>query len=150
TRHPKCAKMLGNLGAVSAKMEDFAKAESFYLEALKIYKEALGEKHPEYALCLKNLAEFRKSVDLGREAAEILRTALGEKHVAYSGSMNNLAELYYNKEAYQQAALLIRKGLQATRADLELASGGQSEDTQLAVAALLRYQLDLYLSVADK
>jgi CHAT domain-containing protein len=66
-KHPSYAVSLNNLAWLYETMGDFAtskkeiyekysKAESLYLEALKIRKEALGDKHPFYAKMLNNIA----------------------------------------------------------------------------------------------
>jgi tetratricopeptide (TPR) repeat protein len=87
-------------------------------QALAIYKEVLGEKHPLYAASLNNLAElYREMVDharaepLYRQALAIWKEALGEKHPLYATSLNNLALLYQAMGDYARAEPLCRQSL---------------------------------------
>ena len=59
-------------------MGDYAKAEPLFRQAMEIRKEALGEKHPDYATSLNNLAvlyqamgDYAKAEPLFRQALEI-------------------------------------------------------------------------------
>jgi CHAT domain-containing protein/tetratricopeptide (TPR) repeat protein len=79
-------------------------------QSLALRKEILGEKHPDYAHGLHNLAElyravgdYDKALPLQERARAIYRAALGEKHPDYAGSLHNLAVLYRTLGAYAQA-----------------------------------------------
>ncbi len=68
---------------------------------MEIRRTALGERHPDYADSLNNLASLYHAMGrhadaepLYKEAMEIRRTALGERHPSYATSLNNLAGLY--------------------------------------------------------
>ena len=72
-------------------MGDYAKAEPLYRQALRDQKKVLGEKHPDYATSLNNLAllykdmgDYAKAEPLYRQALEIRKQALGEKHPDYA------------------------------------------------------------------
>jgi tetratricopeptide (TPR) repeat protein len=88
------------------------------MEALKIVKEVLGEKHPEYAISLNSLAglywktgQYNKAVLLLSEALKIRKEVLGEKHPDYATSLNNLASLYYSMGQYDKAEPLYKESL---------------------------------------
>ena len=79
-------------------MGSFERAEPLYLEAKAIRAEVLGEKHPDYAVSLNNLASlyknmgsFEKAEPLHLKAKAIRAEVLGEKHPDYATSLNNLA-----------------------------------------------------------
>jgi tetratricopeptide (TPR) repeat protein len=76
-------------------------------ESLAIHKQALGERHPDYAATLNSLAvlyqyqgDYAKAEPLFRQAREITRQALGERHPHYAASLNNLAFLYRDMGDY--------------------------------------------------
>ena len=63
-------------------MGDYARAEPLYRQALEIRKQALGEKHPDYAASLNNLAglyesmgDYARAEPLYRQTVEVLKTA---------------------------------------------------------------------------
>ena len=79
----------------------YGEAEPLYKQAREIRRTALGERHPDYATSLHNLAvlydamgRHAEAEPLMKQAREIRRTALGERHPDYATSLNNLAELY--------------------------------------------------------
>ena len=78
----------------------------------------LGEKHPDYALSLNNLAyiywvqgNFAQAEPLYRQALEINKQLLGEKHFKYANILNNLACLYKDQGDYARAEPLYRQAL---------------------------------------
>jgi CHAT domain-containing protein/Tfp pilus assembly protein PilF len=88
-------------------------------QVLEIRKEALGEKHPDYATSLHNLAsvyrdmgEYARAEPLYGQALRIDKEALGEKHPGYAQSLNNLALLYWSMGDYARAEPLWRQALQ--------------------------------------
>ena len=79
-------------------MGHHAEAEPLHKQAMEIRRTALGERHPDYADSLNNLAELYRAMGrhaeaepLYKQAMEIYRTALGERHPYYATSLNNLA-----------------------------------------------------------
>ena len=65
-------------------MGNYAAAEPLFRQASDIYRTALGEDHPDYALSLNNLAglyhamgNYAAAEPLLRQASDIYRTALG-------------------------------------------------------------------------
>ncbi len=86
--------------------------------ALEINKQLLGEKHPECAVNLNNLAQLYDSMGdyanaepLYRQALQIFKQALGEMHPHYASSLHNLAALYDSMGDYARAEPLHRQTL---------------------------------------
>jgi CHAT domain-containing protein/Tfp pilus assembly protein PilF len=85
---------------------------------VEIGKKALGEKHPDYAGSLNNLAElyrsqgeYARAEPLYRQAMGIIREALGENHPGYAVSLGNLALLYQAQGDYARAEPLYRQAM---------------------------------------
>ena len=55
---PETAEALNNLGFLFQKIDDYAKAEPLFQEALRIRQKVLGSEHPDTALSLNNLGEL--------------------------------------------------------------------------------------------
>jgi hypothetical protein len=88
------------------------------VDALTIRKRLLGDKHPDVATSLNNLAVFYKS--LGRwsqaerlyvDALAMRKHLLGDKHPDVATSLNNLALLYYSLERWSEAEPLLLRAL---------------------------------------
>jgi lipopolysaccharide biosynthesis regulator YciM len=76
----------------------------------ELWKQALGEDHPDYAASLNNLGrlydstlEYARAEPLYEQAADIRRKILGEEHPLYATSLNFLAELYVKMGDYARA-----------------------------------------------
>src|SRR5262249_39083903 len=72
-----------------------------YQRARELLKETLGEKHPDYAVSLNNLArlheslgDYRAALPLLKQARDILKELVRARHPPYVTSLNNLAGLY--------------------------------------------------------
>jgi CHAT domain-containing protein/Tfp pilus assembly protein PilF len=118
------ARALGLSGQVVSlyRMGQAAKAPPLARQALAIYKEALGEKHPYYASSLNNLAvlyesmgEHKAALPLYQKALRITKDALGEKHPEYAGSLNNLAGLYQVMGDRKAALPLFKRALRISK-----------------------------------
>jgi tetratricopeptide (TPR) repeat protein len=79
-------------------MQDYQRARPLYERARDIIKEALGERHPEYANILNSLGglyrdigDYRQARTLLERARDTYKAVLGEKHPHYAYSLNNLA-----------------------------------------------------------
>jgi CHAT domain-containing protein len=77
---------------------------------LEIYKQALGEEHPDYAIILNNLGalyktmgDYKAAEPLYKQAMEIRKKALGEEHPDVANSLNNLGYLYADMGDYKAA-----------------------------------------------
>ena len=67
-----------------------AEAEPLHVQATEILRAALGERHPDYATSLNNLASLYQAMGrhaeaepLFRQAVDILRSTLGPSHPAF-------------------------------------------------------------------
>ena len=103
-------------------MGDYAKAEPLFVEAVKIFKEMLGENHTGYAASLNNLAslhqemgDYAKAEPLFVEAAKIFKEVLGENHPSYATNLHNLAGLYYETGDYAKAEPLFVEATEIRR-----------------------------------
>jgi tetratricopeptide (TPR) repeat protein len=87
-------------------------------------RELFGEKHPNIATSLHNLAGYhdalgnpRRALELGTEALAMLRESFGEKHPDIARSLHNLAFVYEKLDQHPaalksgQAALAMRREL---------------------------------------
>jgi tetratricopeptide (TPR) repeat protein len=70
-------------------------------EALKIFKQVYGTKHPNYAASLNCLSTYNaylgnypEAIRLGTEALEIRKKNLGADNPDYAQSLSNLAGYY--------------------------------------------------------
>jgi CHAT domain-containing protein/tetratricopeptide (TPR) repeat protein len=95
-----------------------AKAIPIAKQALQIKKEALGEKHPSYAIGLNTLAllykdmgDHKQALPLFQKAQEVFKEALGEKHPSHATSLNNLATLYESMGDHKSALPLHKQAL---------------------------------------
>jgi tetratricopeptide (TPR) repeat protein len=155
-KHPLYASSLTNLAGLYYSLGDHKQALPLIKQALKIRKQVLGEKHPEYANSLHNLAllyqsmgALKQALPLFKWALRIIREALGEKHPDYAHSLNNLAHLYQKMGDYKQALPLAEEAVALTLAHLRNSGSVQSDRQQLAAADLVRYRLDVCLSLGD-
>jgi tetratricopeptide (TPR) repeat protein len=112
-----------------------ADAGPLYKRAMEIQRTALGERHPDYAQSLNNLAGLYEAMgrhaDAGplyKQAIEIRLTALGERHPTYADSLNGLAELYRAMGRHADAEPLYRQAASIVRSAF-----GASHPTYLAV-----------------
>jgi CHAT domain-containing protein/tetratricopeptide (TPR) repeat protein len=102
-----------------------AEALKVALEAHDLFKVSLGEKHPDYALSLNNLAylyvskgEHARALPLYEQALAILKAALGDKHPACATSLNNLALLHSSRGDYARALPLYEQARDICKASV--------------------------------
>jgi CHAT domain-containing protein len=93
--------------------------------ALALRKAVLGERHPDYATSLNNLAELLRSQGhyaaarpLCEQALAIRKAVLGERHPDYAASLNNLALLLESQGDYAAARPLYEQALVINKAVL--------------------------------
>ncbi|MFN6519327.1 MAG: tetratricopeptide repeat protein [Nostoc sp. CreGUA01] len=103
----------------------YEKAAPWLKECLEVTKQRFGEKHPNVATSLNNLAALYSSQGRGTEAEslyqqalELRRRLLGEKHPDVAISLNNLALLYNSQARYSEAKPLYLKALEIRRDSL--------------------------------
>lgn len=114
--------MLNRMGGYYREMHEFEKAESVFLEAMKICAEISGRDHPDYATTINNFAslcrimkKFAKSEKLFLEAMKIYEKTLGKQHFLYSSALNNLGLLYQDMGEFEKAAKLHEEALEIVR-----------------------------------
>jgi tetratricopeptide (TPR) repeat protein len=76
-----------------------------FLQALELWKQQLGDKHPDVATSLNNLANLYKSQGrfaeaepLFLQALELSKRLLGQEHPNVAISLNDLALLYLEQK----------------------------------------------------
>ena len=86
---------------------DYSAAEQYYLESLRIYKEVLGENHPDYAMSLNNLGllyskqgNYSAAEQYYLESLRIYKEVIGENHPDYASCLSNLGLLYRTQGNY--------------------------------------------------
>lgn len=111
-----------NHGWVLYKKKDYAEAEKWYLEARSLLEKAIGKEHPDYAVCLTNLAliygyvvsprDYEKAVALYLEAIAIQKKFPGSAgDITYAASLSNLAYIYNITYKYADAEPLYLEAL---------------------------------------
>jgi tetratricopeptide (TPR) repeat protein/CHAT domain-containing protein len=140
----------GELAAVRSLAE-----QGKYREALgpaeyarAVYRELVGEDHPDYADCLQRLGtlhdalgDYARAEPLWRQARDVRRRSLGEAHPEYAASLDWLGWLYYAMHDYAQCEPLWRRALDVRRAAL-------GEDHPLSARSLNNLWL-LYTTLGD-
>jgi tetratricopeptide (TPR) repeat protein/CHAT domain-containing protein len=103
----------------------FGEGSAIAEEALTLAREIWGDKHPNVATSLNNLASLYQSLNryqeaepLYQEALEIDRESLPPRHPDLASHLNNLAGLYESLNRYQEAELLYLEALEIDRESL--------------------------------
>lgn len=122
---PEQARLVARATALSNKAVElysqgkFAEALPPAKEAAKIYQQALGKRHPDYANSLGNLASICHAAGDNEHAEplyllslQIFRDALGERHPRYALALNNLAEFYRANGDFPKAEPLYRRAIE--------------------------------------
>ncbi len=119
------ATSLNNLAVLCLLQGRYGEAEPLYQEALTIYREQLGDRHPLVATSLNNLAavyeaqgRYGEAELLYQEALTIRREQLGDSHIEVAQSLNNLALLYQRQGRYGEAEPLNQEALTIYREQL--------------------------------
>ena len=131
----------------------YAEATPLMIETLKIYRKILGDKHPDTAENINDLAEiymvqaqYAKAEPLYLEALKIRREVLGNKHRDTASSINDLAELYFEQALYAKAEPLYLEVLKIRREVL----GDKDPDTAFSISSLgLLYQKQAQYAKAE-
>ena len=100
-------------------------AERCYESSLEISRSELGDRHPDTANSLNNLAslyelmgQYERALPLYESALEICRSELGDRHPDTASSLNNLALLYESMGQYERALPLLESALEICRSKL--------------------------------
>ncbi|MBV9122673.1 MAG: serine/threonine protein kinase, partial [Planctomycetes bacterium] len=111
-------------------------------DTLETRKQLLGDKSPEYADSLTNLAslyfsegQYTQAEPLYQQAMTIYKEALGDHHPRYAASLNNLATLYQAMGQSDKAEPLFHQALEITgksrpRVLMSTAKIGPERDTR--------------------
>ena len=100
-------------------------AEPLMRRALLLAEAALGDKHPNVAVCLNNLAMLLQDTNRIEEAEPLMRralgineAALGEQHPTVAACLNNLAQVLQDTNRFEEAEPLMRRALGINEAAL--------------------------------
>ena len=93
-----------------------------------------------------SLGKFVEAERLHREALKIFQSLLGEQHPTTARGLGNLSALQFAKKEYDKAVETQRQAVHASRFNLALASGSQTEVQQLVAFDSLRLDLDKFLT----
>lgn len=132
----------GLLGRAYVGLGRHDEAAPLFRKALALRREALGDMHPDVAICLDNLGSFLLSQDRLEEAEPILREGLeirrklfGDGHVNLAPSLENLATLLQKKGNYAEAESLLLDVLK-TR---QRVHGANHPDTRKTMSAVIEF-----------
>jgi tetratricopeptide (TPR) repeat protein len=96
----------------------YAQAEPWCEACLTVITEKLGNRHPDVATSLNNLAglyrnqgRYEAAEPLLVEALPLFKDLLGDRHPDVASNLNNLAELYRNQGRYEAAEPLYVEAL---------------------------------------
>ena len=110
---------LNAAGIFAARAAQYKPARRRFEELLELSHREHGERSPETARVLNNLAGVLRATGRSaeaepfhRHALEIVRTTLGEEHPAYAVSLNNLAGVLQETGQYAEAEPLHRHALE--------------------------------------
>jgi CHAT domain-containing protein/tetratricopeptide (TPR) repeat protein len=108
----------GHAGNTLYRQGRYAEAEKAHRQALAIFKEVLGERHPDtansynsVASCLQAQGKAAQALPLYGKALAICKEALGERHPYTAASYNNLAGCLHDQGKAAQALPLHEKAL---------------------------------------
>jgi len=115
----KQANMLYDMGDSCEEKNNYPCALEYRKRELLYSKLIYGEKHPDYATSLNNLAglyesmgSYQKALPYYQQALQIRKEILGEKHSDYASSLNNFGYLYNSMGSYQKALPYYQQALQ--------------------------------------
>lgn len=107
-----------NLATVYQAQGKFTEAERLYNQAVSIWENTLGSKHPYIGQCLNNLVGLLKSLGRYDEAISLynrilplLEKAFSKNHLLFADCANNLAVVYNAKGRYKDAKPLYKQVL---------------------------------------
>jgi CHAT domain-containing protein len=96
----------------------YSEAEPLYNRSLAIWKQQLGDNHPDTATSLNNLAllyysqgRYSEAEPLYNRSLAIIKQQLGDNHPNTATSLNNLAALYQSQDDIPQAINYLSQAL---------------------------------------
>lgn len=112
------ASLLNSIGLFYYKNKMYDETEKFYLEAMSIWKKALGEENEHVGLCFHNLAalydkqgKLEEATEYCKKAQQIWRKTIGNSEPLYARSLNLLANIFKQQGKYEEAKTLYRQAL---------------------------------------
>ena len=113
---------LNEAGRSAERAAQYKTALRHFEELLELSHREHGERSPETAMVLNNLAtvlwatgQYAEAESLSRQALEIARKTLGKEHPHYARSLNNLATVLWATGQYAEAEPLSRQALEIAR-----------------------------------
>lgn len=101
--------VLVNLGGVCCDMGNFAQARDNFKKALEIIRRMHGEKHPQVAIMLYNIAtmlhtpdQFDEALKLYRKSLKIRRRFQGN-HTELADTLSNMGSIYHAQGKHEEA-----------------------------------------------
>jgi CHAT domain-containing protein len=132
----------------------YEQAVQHCLQALEIQRVALGEKHPEMAENLSNLAVLyyaigahERAIFYGQQAYELQSTLLGDQHPDVGGTMSNLAATYAATNQRDEALHLMQQVAVIDNQMVEQVFSMSSERQRLSYLSTLQGDMDALLSL---
>lgn len=112
--HIDYANSLSMLATFYLDNKRLTEAETLYVQALKIYKNAMQDEDPNYSTMLNNLvalyiymSRYAEAEPLQVQAINIHKKTLGTDHLSYTALLNTLAILYDAMGRYSEAESLL-------------------------------------------
>ena len=103
-------------------MGQHSRAESLYAKSRAILRKTVGEKHPDYATALDNLAElcremgrYQEAEKLYHEALRVYRAMIDVRPAEVANVLNNLGALYKVMGCYSKAEPLYEEAIRIRR-----------------------------------
>jgi tetratricopeptide (TPR) repeat protein len=121
----RCANVMNAVLIQYKKEGQYLKAIPLGEQALEICQTELGDRHPDTATSLNNLAalyrsmgQYDRALPLYEQALEIRQTELGDRHPDTATSLNNLAYLYESMGQSDRALPLYEQALEIWQTEL--------------------------------
>ncbi len=109
---------LNQAGQFAMRAARYGTARGHFARLLELSRHEHGERSPETAAVLSNLAgllqatgQYKEAEPLFRQAVEVIRETLGEKDPNYATVLNNFALLLHDTGQYEEAEPLFRQAL---------------------------------------
>ncbi|KAL6041995.1 Histidine kinase A [Balamuthia mandrillaris] len=125
---------------------NFAEAEEFYRDELRIKEKQLGNAHPQVAFTLANLADLyanagkpKKAERVFLRALVLLQKAYGNQHMEVSGLLERMANLYSKYDQLVQSKTCIERSLRIKKK--KLSEGDPAIASSLELLAEIHYKL---------
>jgi eukaryotic-like serine/threonine-protein kinase len=116
--HLRRGSLLASLANIHYASGDYDEARALHEQAVLLFEEALGPRHPDVATSLNNLAsvhyvigDYDAAKHLFERALAIREAALGREHPVLANTLNNLANVHYATDDNDEAKRLYERAL---------------------------------------